>query len=68
MIKLAGPGEVAKNSDWRRAVEVAGDEAEALIERAAIYEYDGGLTRAEAERRAAKWYQMRRLQRARPSV
>ena len=68
MINSAPPGEVAKGLSWQQALELAGDDAEALVERAAIYEFDGGLTRAEAEQRAAEWYQMRRLQRVRPSV
>lgn len=68
MINSAPPGEVAKKLSWRRALELAGDDAEALVERAAIYEFDGGLARAEAEQRAAEWYQTRRLQRVRPSV
>ena len=68
MINSAPPGEVAEGLSWQQALELAGDDAEALVERAAIYEFDGGLTRAEAEQRAAKWYQTRRLQRVRRSV
>lgn len=39
----------------RRALEMAEDELEAFEERAAIMEFDGGLTRAEAERLAGRY-------------
>lgn len=57
----------AEWSLWHRAIADAGADYEALVERAAIYEYEGGLTRQEAEREAVKWYRAKRLQGARPN-
>lgn len=39
----------------KRSLEMAEDELEAFEERAAIMEFDGGLTRAEAERLAGRY-------------
>lgn len=43
-------------SDWQRAVIEVGENDYALRERAAIFEYDAGLSRRAAQRAAAQWY------------